>query len=226
MIIEQQLASNDFIERAFEQKRVAFLADYKISKKPAWIWQFMPNQVLNIDPEDRSLQQVIRNGTVDDYPDNWWNGFQARQSATLVFDGVSSAHADTAPGYATEVHTDGHVIIGLWNFPDDIVYQDGTKGLGVADFYADAPKDAVLVASNIYASLGCEAEIFFTSTLCQANLLPLVNNRGYILSAASGRQTLRWPVTKVGAPAELDLVGEDAARQFLRIYGRQLPRAR
>lgn len=226
MNIEQQFASNDFLERAFEHKRVAFLADYRISEKPAWIWQFMPVQALKVDPENRYLQQVIMNGAVDSYANDWWSGFQTRRSTSLVFDGVSSARADTAPGYATEVHTDGHVIIGLWTFPDGIVHQGGTKGFGVADFHADAPKESAQVARNIYASLSYDAGIMFTSTLHQANLLPMVNNRGDILIAASGRQKLRWPVAEVSTPADLNSAGEDAARQFLRIYGRQLPRVR
>jgi hypothetical protein len=226
MNIEYNFTGRDFLERAFERKRVAFLEDYRISEKPAWIWQFMPAQTLKIDPENQSLQQAIRTGAVGDYANNWWNGFQARQSISFVFDGLSSARADIAPGYATEVHTDGHIIIGLWTFPDNIVHQDGTKGLGVADFYSDAPEEAVVVARSIYASLGYEAGIVFTSTLHQANLLPMVNGRGNILAAASGRQTLRWSVSELGTPADLDSAGEDAARQFLRIYGRRLPRVR
>lgn len=218
----RQIAVDDALERVFERKRSSFLDDYELQSKPALIWQARPSDELALDISDEKLRAALSAGGGPASNDGWWRGFKMNWRHSLVFDGVASVSDYGSAGWVTELHVDGHLMAGVWTFPE-LGPTSAKPGPGVADFYVDAFRDFAYLASNTYEAAGYATVVQMTCTMHHADRLPLLGNHDRVLAPAPKRQTLRWPIANVKA-AEMSQAGTAMATQFMRAYGRTGPR--
>lgn len=217
----QQIALDEALERAFDRKRASFLEDYELKSKPALILQAWPAAPLEVDILDQNLQDAMRTGGGPTADDGWWNGFTFGWRPTLVFDGLSSKTEHGASGWATEVHVDGHIVAGVWTFPEGAEGTDAPRS-GVADFYTGAFKDFSYLATQVLGILRGTGAVHLTTTMHLADKLALLAGRGRVSAPAPKRKTLRWPIaTTTGA--DLAKTSSAMAAQFMRTYGRRAP---
>jgi hypothetical protein len=221
MSFEDKLRDEATLERWLQGKRDSFLADYGIGDKPALVWQCAPAQATVADVRDAALWTVVQEGGDSQSENGWWSGFRTRREPRPVFEGVSSWAPPDAPGYATEVHTDAHLVVGLWTFPE-MTGREGSKGPAVVDFYTGAFADFAKLAVRVFGTVGSEGPLLATCTLTNANRLPLANTREQVLAPAPARAVLRWPIYRVDkGVAQLTSDAQDMATRFMRIYGRR-----
>lgn len=213
----------DALERVLARKRDSFAEDYGLRAKPALVWQCMPEESLDVDVVDDALRTAIQEGAGDVSDTGWWYGFNAGRRPVLVFDGLASTSAVDASGWATECHADGHFMAGVWTFPE--VSPNGqTPRAAVADFYVDAFRDFASVAGKVYEAVSYSSRVVLTCTMLQANQLPLAGHRDRIIAPAVQRQVLRWPMLTVESPGHLKVACSAMAAQFMRAYGRAVPK--
>lgn len=217
-----RLTFDEALERAFERRRSNFLADYRLLERPALIWQCHPSEPLTIDLTSEPLAEAFRQGGGPEADSGWWDSFKCQGRPVLVFDGVSSTSRRDKATWGTEVHADGHVIAGVWTFPE--LWQVQTPGesvLGVADFYSEAFRDFAYFAARVFDAAPYSQGLYATCTMHRAQQLPLLGSHS-VASLASNRDSLRWPLHAVGV-GDLLAAGRSMAAQFLRIYGRMRP---
>lgn len=218
-------AAEDFLlkeatERELERKRANLIADYGCRDRPSIIWQCMPVDILAVDTTNDSIRKVVRDGAVE-YSDNgWWHGFSSGRQPALVFDGLSSSSATDEVGWVVEIHSDGHVLAGVWRFPE-LSAIGGTLGPVVGTFYADAFRDFGFVASRIYESSRYAGALLVTCTMLHANKLPLAGSNGQVLAPAVSRGELRWPVHSIDGPEHISTACVAMAARFMNAYGRR-----
>lgn len=215
---------DEAIERAFERKRVNFVADYELGARPALIWQCMPVETLMLDVTNEPLREALREGAAAISDVGWWCAFKSGRRPALVFEGLASSTASDAAGWATEVHADGHFLAGVWTFPE-VSSSAQTPIPAVADFYADAFRDFGFVARKVYEAAVYNAGALVTCTMLRSNKLPLAGSRDGILAAAVNRSELRWPVLTVEGPEYILTACAAMAAQFMRSYGRVAPKS-
>lgn len=209
----------EVVERALERKRMNFSADYGVESKPALIWQCMPARELLLDVATDQLRETLQRGAGDESGIAWWYGFRANQPTVPVFEGYASSTLQNAAGWATELHVDGHLLAGVWSFPE-LSEKSGQPGPAVLSFYKTAFLHFVSLAAKVYEAASVPGKIFLTCTMQHADKLPLADDRGWIMSEAAKRQTLRWPVLSVENGADFSAAGASMAAQFMRSYGR------
>ena len=221
MEADEQMAFKEALERAFDRKRSNFLADYELDSRPALVWQAGPVSELLLDISDEKLKEAISGGGGSASNDGWWHGFKMGWRPSLVFDGLASATDHGAAGWATEIHVDGHLIAGVWTFPE---FGPGVanSGPGAADFYVNAFRDFAYLAGRVSEAAGNSAAVHLTCTMHNADQLPLLGSYDRVQAPAPKRKTLRWPIatTKVTALVE---AGTAMAAQFMRAYGKASP---
>lgn len=223
MVTVEQVSLNEVIDRAFDRKRANFLDDHDLRDKPVLVWQAWPVNELLFDVSSEKLQEAMRGGGGAASDDGWWYGFKMSWRPALMFDGLTSSADREGAGWATEVHVDGHISAGLWSFPE--VAQGGTTPvLGVVDFYVDAFRDFAYLAGKVMEAAGASGAVHLTATMYHADRLALLAGRGHIAAPAPKRKTLRWPIAIVDA-ADLLEASSSMAAQFMRIYGRSLPKS-
>jgi hypothetical protein len=175
-----------------------------------------------LDISDEKLRAVLSAGGGPDSNDGWWHGFKMNWRPSLVFDGLASVSDYGGAGWVTELHVDGHLIAGVWTFPE-LGSTSAKPGPGVADFYVGAFRDFAFLASKAYEAAGYAKVVQTTCTMHHADRLPLLGNFDRVLAPAPKRKTLRWPIANVNA-GEMSQVGAAMASQFMRAYGRSGPR--
>lgn len=213
------------LERFFESKRSNFLEDYELQARPALIWQCSPSESVEVDLPNGKVREAMRDGGGPTSNDGWWHGFKMSYRPVLVFDGLSSTtDLGGGAGWATEIHIDGHLTAGIWTFPSRTASGSAGTGVGAADFYSDAFIDFVRLAGKVYEAADFAGAVHVTCTMHRANDLPLLSGYDRVLSPAPRRTTLRWPITTVETKG-LPEAGTAMAAQFMRIYGRSLPKA-
>lgn len=211
------------MERVLARKRDSFVEDYGLRAKPALVWQCMPEESLDVDVVDDALRTAIQEGAGAVSDTGWWYGFNGGRRPVLVFDGLASTSAADASGWATEVHADGHFMAGVWSFPE-VVLNGQTSRSAVADFYVDAFRDFAYVAGKVYKAASYTRTVSVTCTMLQANQLPMAGHRDRIIAPAVQRQVLRWPMLTVESPGHMEVACSAMAAQFMRAYGRAVPK--
>lgn len=223
MGLAERLALDESLERLFERKRNGFLEDRELLAKPSLTWQCWPADALALDLSNDKVREALVEGGGPASTDGWWHGFKLSWRPALAFDGLTSSTDQGDAGWATALHADGHLVAGIWTFPE-LGTQSATPGPGVADFYAEAFRDFAYMAAKVYEAVGYTATLHLTSTMHQADKLPLLGGYDRVVAKASKRKTLRWPIA-TSTIAELPEVGSAMATQFMRIYGRNLPKS-
>lgn len=218
----EDVRRSDLIERFFERKRDHFAGDHGFAAQPAIVWQCAPEGEVDIDIQDAALSEIVRQGAKSDQDDTWWCSFKADRRPTLVFDGIAAVGANESAGWTTEVHSDCHILAGVWKFPK-IASQSGTSAPVIATFYDKAFSDFGLFASRVCQHVGVSVSLLVTCTMRYANQLALADRRGNSLAAAPNRELLRWPVQRVSTAADLLKACKTMEAQFFRTYGIQPP---
>lgn len=219
MLQIEKIRSDEILDRAFKKKRSAFLEDYELQAKPVLIWQAWPATAHKVDLSSDQLCEAISGGGGPGADDGWWGGFKPYGRPSLVFNGLKSIQNHANAGWVTEVHFDGHLVAGIWSFPETDIGK-ATPQQGVVDFYVDAFHNFAFLADKVFAAMGVTGEIHLTASLLQADKLALLGNAGRISASAPRRKSLRWPNLTIEC-AHISIEAVAMADQFMRIYGRK-----
>lgn len=219
MGIHDRLLRDEAFERHLARKRDAFIEEYGIAGKPAFIWQCMPLSAVVFDVSNANLQNALRQGKGSESDDAWWYGFRSGSMPLLTFDGIASSIRIDG-GWTTQLHVDGHLIASVWSFPS-IRQQDGTEQTVLPTFFAEAFRDFGSLTQNCYEAASC-SEYVVTCTLEQANRLALAGARENILAPPVKRKTLRWPLLQVSNTEEGNAAAHQMGVQFMRACGKSM----
>lgn len=213
---------DEVLEAVFGRKRIAFVETYALEGLPAIILQCLPATEISFDLQSSELHAAMKAGGGSATEDGYWNGFKFNGRPDPCFEGLTSSRRNYSEKWATELHVDGSLTAGLWEFlavsrPNS--KEDAAYKSAVADFYANAFKDFAFLTSQVYEAAKYKGEAHLTCTMHQANQLPLIDHFGRVLVSASKRETVRWP-NQSAALADLGVAGDAMAERFLRLYGK------
>lgn len=194
-----------------------FIEDYSLGNKPALVWQWRPIDQIEVDVTAPAVHDLIIRGAISSRVQAWWYGFRSSYGITNVFPGLSSTDPSNAPGWAVEVHTDGHLIAGLWSFPEMTV--DGTPAPCLSDFHMEAFRDFAELSGAAATVINSTRASFMTATLLAATSLRIVrsgNHWGHQLRRAT-RDTMQWRV-RTGSNDHLRAIGDSMAADYKRAF--------
>jgi hypothetical protein len=180
------------------RKLTTFIEDYRLSDKPALIWQCRPKDTPDIDVSGQAILDALRAGS-ESQRDNWqWSDFKSGSRSVAVFDGIAS-HA--------------HIIAGIWGFPES----EGVKF--ATDTYIDAFLDFGSLASNLLNASAITGECLITCTLLNAAELTFsLNGRPNSVNRVR-RQHLQWRVRKCEGTRKIAEPLRLMATEYMRAYG-------
>jgi hypothetical protein len=203
---------HDRLANQLRHRRERFLVDYSAADKPAMVLQVMPTAATQVDVRSDALAKVLRReGAQPDVA--WWRQFASSSRAVPVFDGVAMNVNGGSGGWATELHTDGHLIAGVWEFPGN--EQRSMMG----EFYEQVFVDFAGLAQSVYEVAAVTGRGAVTCSLLQANQLALAKRNGNAGAPAPKRETLEWPLAELSSPADLGAAMEQMRARFCRAYG-------
>jgi hypothetical protein len=205
---------HDRLAEQLRARRDRFLVDYSVADKPALVLQAMPLAAAQpVDVRAPALAKAMRREGLSPQL-AWWRQFASSGGAKAVFDGVAINATGNSGGWATELHTDGHLIAGMWEFPGS-----GNDGVAVAEFYDQVFADFAALAISVYQVATVSGRLTATCTLMQATKLPLIGNRGQQqVAPAPKRDKLEWPMVQVGSVDGLEAALAEMKNRFHRAY--------
>jgi hypothetical protein len=196
---------------------IDFVEDYSLAEKPVLVWQWRPCDPVDVDVSASTLHDLLCQGAVSSRIHAWWYGFRSNYGVVPVFAGVSSADPRSAAGWAAEVHTDGHLIAGLWTFPE--VSVNGTQTPCLSDFHLDAFQDFAELSGSTAKVINYAGQSCMTATLLRATSLQSVrsgNHWGQQPRTAT-RSTMQWRV-RTGSNDQLRAIGDAMAADYTRAF--------
>lgn len=194
-----------------------FIEDYSLGDKPALVWQWRPVDPVEIEVAASAVHDLMSRGAVSSRARAWWNGFRSSYGIANVFQGLSSTDPRNAAGWAAEVHTDGHLIAGLWSFPEMPV--DGKPAPCLSDFHTEAFQDFAELSRAAAAVFDVTGASCMTATLLAATTLRIVrsgNHWGHQPRPAT-RDTMQWRV-RTGSTDQLRAIGDAMAADYKRAF--------
>ncbi len=194
-----------------------FVEDYSLGDKPALIWQWRPCDLVEVDVSAPGVHDLISRGAVSSRMQSWWYGFRSSYGVVPVFSGLSSTDPRNAAGWAAEIHTDGHLIAGLWRFPD--VSTNGTPAACVSDFHLDAFRDFAELSETAAAVIKSTGPSCMTATLLAATSLQFVRSGNHWRGQAqrATRETMQWRV-RTGPNSQVRAIGDAMAADYKRAF--------
>ncbi len=202
--------------REFALKRSNFVLDHELESQPMLIWQAMSVAPQEIDFTSPAARAALQKGATANF-ESWWYGFCGGPHPTAIFNGLA-APQDSSQGWRTELHKDGHLLAGIWNFHVDARLR-GERAV-VQDFYKSAFADFGSLAEYVYSTIGVSDEILICCTMCHANKVDFARGgpipRG---SVQVRRETLEWRVRCAKNPGELKSIAALMEDDFMAIYG-------
>lgn len=194
-----------------------FIDDYSLGDKPALIWQWRPCDPVEVDVSVAGVHDLIRRGAVSSRIQAWWHGFRSNYGVAPVFSGLSSTDPKSAAGWAAEIHTDGHLIAGLWSFPEMSV--NGTPAKCISDFHFDSFRDFAEFSETAAAVINSTGPSCMTATLLAATSLKFVHSSNYWGQQArpATRETMQWRV-RTGPNSQLRAMGDAMAADYKRAF--------
>ena len=157
---------------ALRRKLAAFRDDYQLTDKPALVWQCRPMTSVEVDVKSAALKEALGKGAVPVSDSAGWYAFRSGQLPTVVFDGLASSRDAEGQGWVAEIHTDGHIVAGLWTFPDVSIGE--ARSSCVSTFHGQAFTDFGVLAANLMEAADYEGQCEMTCTLLRASQLPFV----------------------------------------------------
>lgn len=159
---------------ALRQKLAAFRADYLLTDKPALVWQCRAMTPVEVDVKSTGLKEALSKDALPG-SDSAWYAFRSGQQPTFVFDGLASSRDAEGQGWVAEIHTDGHIVAGLWTFPDVSIKE--ARSSCVSTFHGQAFTDFGVLAANLMEAVDYEGQCEMMCTLLQASQLPFIRSR-------------------------------------------------
>jgi hypothetical protein len=221
--IEENMTPNSFLEgilidnRPQRQKLLSFTTDYDLRSKPALIWQCHPVKPGEIDVSVTALRETLEAGADGEADNGWWYGFKAGKRSTPVLDGLAAYPSSDDHGWIAEVHTDGHIIAGLWSFPE-LGNPDMPARLVVSDFHTQAFLDFGSLANRLNALLPSAYPCQVTCTLVNASQIHFHREHSRLVPMKANREHLQWRVREVKTREELlktlELMADELPRAF------------
>jgi hypothetical protein len=130
-----------------------------------------------------------------------------------VFDGIASHTPDNYREWVTEFHTDGHIIAGIWGFPES------GEVKFVTDNYIDAFLDFGNLVSNLFNAAEINGGCFITCSMINAAELTFsLSGRPNPVSRVR-RQHLQWRVRNCQESSQIGEISSLMAADFMRVYG-------
>jgi hypothetical protein len=194
-----------------------FVEDYSLGAKPAVIWQWRPCDPVEVDVSVPGVHDLISRGAVSSRTQAWWYGFRSNYGVAPVFSGLSSTDPRNDAGWAAEIHTDGHLIAGLWSFSEVAV--NGTPAACVSDFHLDSFRDFAELSETAAAVSNSTGPSRITATLLAATSLQFVrssNHWGHQARPAT-RDAMQWRV-RMGPNSQLRAIGDAMAADYKRAF--------
>lgn len=213
---------DDFAVRSrFERKLKTFCADYDLADRSALVVQSCPADTsIELDLADAALRVALAQGSAD-AANSSWSGLQGTASSLRgTVDGIACVSGHVPPIWASELHTDGRLIAGVWDF--DRPTGSGKDALltwDYVDLFADFGWLAVRVANKIDQSA---AEWLMTAALLRADCLQYgskANRHANRLSPPLRRRHLEFRVRKCAGVDGLQRAAGLMAKDFQRAYG-------
>lgn len=205
----------DRVTNQLRLKRSSFAIDYEVGDKPALVLQLMPvGARVTVDVRAAPVGKALRReGVHSEYA--WWRQFVSSEGIKPVFDGIAANGKRSSNGWTTELHTDGHLIAGLWTFPND-----GEQGVLVRGFFQKVFADFAHLAAGVYEAAAVAGQMSATCTLLNATKLPLRPRGGWgDGSPAPSREVLEWPVEDIAEADGIAAAFEVMRARFARAYG-------
>lgn len=206
---------HDRMTDRLRQRRTSFAVDYEVADKPALVLQLMPvGARVTVDVRAAPVHKALRReGVHSEYA--WWRQFVSNERIQPVFDGIAANGRNISNGWTAELHTDGHLIAGLWTFPDD-----GEQGVAVHGFFQKVFADFAHLAAGVYEAAAIAGQMSATCTLLNATKLPLRSRGGWgDGSPAPSREVLEWPVEDIASTDGIAAAFEVMRARFARAYG-------
>ncbi len=175
------------------------LVNWKLQDKPGLILQARPVNNAVLDVMDIKVRSALRDGIDSNDTSGWWDNLQAPRVLHNLH-GITGIVNTDAPTWLTEAHRDGHMLAGVWNFPD-LPARD-KQATAIADWYVSFFIEAFRLMANVAAAGALSGEFQATATLVKANMLRYAarNSAGY--AGVTGEQCLsqnvQWSIQ--GAP--------------------------
>lgn len=194
-----------------------FVEDYSLGDKPALVWQWRPCDPIEVDVAASAVHDLICQGAASSRAQAWWYGFRSNFGVVPVFSGLSSTDPRNAAGWAAEIHTDGHLIAGLWSFPE--VSVNGTPAACLSDFHLDSFRDFAELSESAAAVFNSTGSSCMTATLLAAKGLQFVrssNHWGHQARPAT-RAMMQWRV-RTSLNSQLRAIGDAMAADYKRAF--------
>lgn len=212
---------DDATRLRFERKLKTFCADYELKERPALVVQACPvDSLIELDLADSALKVALAQGSAD-ATNSSWAGLQGATSGLRgSVDGIACVSGYAPPIWASELHTDGHLIAGVWDF--DRPTGSGKDALitwEYVELFADFGRLAASVATKIDQKT---ADWVVTATLLRADCLQYgskANRRTNSLSASLRRRHLEFRVRPCAGVDGLQRAVGLMAKDFQRAYG-------
>lgn len=197
---------------------VEFVEDYSLADKPALIWQWRPSDPVEVDMAAPEVRELMSRGAVSRRTQEaWWYGFRSNYGVASVFPGLGTTDPRSAAGCAAEIHTDGHLIAGLWSFPE--VQANGTPKACLSDFHTDAFRDFAELSESTARVIGFTGMSSMTASLLAATNLQFVRNGNHWgqHTRQPTRSTMQWRV-RTGTNSQLRDIGDAMAADYKRAF--------
>jgi hypothetical protein len=197
VILEDQLVrvrlkhQSEFVLRLHE-----VLTNWSLNEKPGLVVQARPAENGALDLTAVKVRTTLREGIEADDRPNFWDHFEAISMLYNVH-GITGTVSTDTPRWLTEVHRDGHMLAGVWDFPE-VPVRGGHTAAAIAYWYASFFEEWFKLMANVAAAGGLSGEFLVTATLVNANLLRYGARNPANQAVVSGEQCLmqnvQWSV--------------------------------
>ncbi|MGU7785054.1 hypothetical protein [Burkholderia sp. PU8-34] len=199
-----------------------FSETYSLLNRPALVVQARPiDQDFEIDVMDDAVRNALQRGNGGQ--NGWWSSFHSNYVPDPTFRGVAAVSQRGDPDWSYELHRDGHLIAGLWKFPE--LSNNGTENVScVADFHVEFFCDFVEAALRVLKQAACEVPYSLTATLLGASDLYFAAKSdfgsGHKLLPPCKQARLYWRVRTVDSPDTWRSAARMMGGELVGAYGR------
>jgi len=209
------------VERRFSKKLDAFLVDYDLKERPALLLQAGPlASDIEVDLHDPGTRVALAQGNADD-SFSAWHGFQGASSALRgSVDGIAAVSQERPAIWSSELHTDGHLIAGVWEF-DSL---DGSgRELLITWKHAYAFVDFGRLVANVAKAIDrANDDWLITAVLLGSDRVQYgskANRNSNELSPPLRRKNLEFRIRRCAGVEGLRRAGVLMGQDFQRAYG-------
>lgn len=172
------------------------ITTWNLEDKPGLYVQARP--VLDgyrLDVDAPALREVLSEGAQEH--ERWWDNFTAPIVMRSVH-GITALANVSQPEWLVDVHRDGHILAGVWEFPTAPTRDGETPA--IAAWYVKFFEQFFELSENILKALNQAGEFHFTATLVNADSLRYAATRGSsvsVLGDVCRQNNVQWLVYKI-----------------------------